>query len=76
QLQEDTNVYNGLTGRKTLKITVNSTSPSAEAGYVAATQEIAVKPNATYTLSGKIKTNLTKASAFFNVEFLDSQNRR
>ncbi|WP_183250023.1 DNRLRE domain-containing protein, partial [Anoxybacillus tengchongensis] len=76
QLQEDTNVYNGLTGRKTLKITVNSTSPSTEAGYVAATQEIAVKPNATYTLSGKIKTNLTKASAFFNVEFLDSQNRR
>ncbi|KIP21341.1 tRNA nuclease WapA [Anoxybacillus ayderensis] len=76
QLQEDTNVYNGLTGRKTLKITVNSTSPSTEAGYVAATQEIAVKPNVTYTFSGKIKTNLTKASAFFNVEFLDSQNRR
>ncbi|WP_236546350.1 RHS repeat-associated core domain-containing protein [Anoxybacillus sp. PDR2] len=76
QLQEDTNVYNGLTGRKTLKITVNSTSPATELGYVAATQEIAVKPNVTYTLSGKMKTNLTKAYAFFNIELLDSQNRR
>ncbi|GGJ71362.1 YD repeat-containing protein [Anoxybacillus voinovskiensis] len=49
---------------------------STEPGYVAATQEIAVKPNVAYTFSGKIKTHLTKARAFFNVEFLDSQNRR
>ncbi|QNU22751.1 hypothetical protein IC805_07565 [Geobacillus thermoleovorans] len=75
QLQEDTNVYNGLTGRKTLKIVADSTSPNTELGYVAATQEIAVKPNTTYTLSGKIKTNLTKANAFFNVQFLNSQNQ-
>ena len=67
QLLEDTNVYNGLTGRKTLKIVADSTSPNTELGYVAATQEITVKPNTTYTLSGKIKTNLTKANAFFNV---------
>ncbi|OKO96214.1 wall-associated protein [Geobacillus proteiniphilus] len=75
QLLEDTNVYNGLTGRKTLKIVADSTSPNTELGYVAATQEITVKPNTTYTLSGKIKTNLTKANAFFNVQFMNSQNQ-
>ncbi|WP_369802223.1 DNRLRE domain-containing protein [Geobacillus sp. B4113_201601] len=76
QWWEDANVDHGLAGRKTLKMTVNSTSPGNELGYVAATQVISVKPNTTYTLSGKIKTNLTKANAFFNIEQLDSQNRR
>ena len=76
QLFEDTNRHHRSLGRKTLKIVTASSSPGTELGYVAATQEIAVKPNTTYTLSGKIKTNLTKANAFFNIQFLDSQNRR
>ncbi|WP_198299610.1 DNRLRE domain-containing protein [Tumebacillus avium] len=42
-------------------------SASSNFGYVAATQDVAVKPNTTYTLSGLIKTdNLTGANAFLN----------
>ncbi len=71
----DTNTANGLNGEKTLKLNVASSSPKNEHGYVAATQEFSVKPNTTYTLSGKVKTDLSKASAFFNVFFLDNLNK-
>lgn len=70
----DTNASNGLYGEKTLKINVDYSSPNNELGYVAASQEITVEQEKTYILSGKVKTNLTKANAFFNIEFLDSQS--
>ncbi|OCA85770.1 Wall-associated protein [Bacillus sp. FJAT-27225] len=72
-LAGDTNTANGLNGTKTLKLNVASASVSTEHGYIAAIQELAAQPNTTYTLSGKIKTNLSKANAFFNIQILDSQ---
>ena len=39
-------------------------------GYHSAIQDIVVEPNTTYTLSGMMKTALTHAGAFFNVQLL------
>ena len=39
-------------------------------GYHSAIQDVVVEPNITYTLSGMMKTSLTHAAAFFNVQLL------
>lgn len=75
-LTTDTVSAAGLNGIKALKLNSASSSPSTELGYTAAIQEVSVLPNTTYTLSGKIKSNLSKAHAFFNVLFLDGQNNK
>ncbi len=69
-----TKTYHGITGNKSIKMTIQPTSSSK--GYIASTQEVQVEENTQYSLSGVIKTDLTKAYAFFNVEFLDSENKR
>ena len=71
----DTNAAKGLNGQKTLKLHVAAATSNNEHGYVAAIQEIAVEAGKTYTLSGKVKTELTKANTLFNVQYLDSQNK-
>lgn len=73
-IDSSTKTYNSLSGTKSLKI--NTKSTSSLQGYVSAVQEISVQANVNYTLSGLIKTKLTKADAFFNVEFLDTNNAR
>lgn len=69
-----TKTYNGLSGTNSIKISSKSTSSSH--GHVSAVQEIPVSPNMNYSVSGLIKTKLSKADAFFNVEFLDANNAR
>jgi len=68
----DSSTNNGLGGAKSLKITSQSTS--LDLSYISATQEVLVQANTNYSLSGLIKTDLSKANAFFNVQFLDSNN--
>lgn len=67
-----TKTYFGLSGNKSLKLNVQSTS--ATRSYIAAVQEVPVKANSNYSLSGLIKTDTNKANAFFNVKFLDANN--
>ncbi|MEI5908515.1 DNRLRE domain-containing protein [Bacillus spongiae] len=67
-----------------LKLSPNSSSSQEDPGYLAATYEIEVKPNATYRLRGKVKTDLENASARFklkimkkdghHVEWIDSED--
>ena len=71
----DTNASNGINGKQALKLHVKPITSDYKNGYVAAIQEIAVESGKTYTLSGKVKTELTKANTFFNVQYLDSQNK-
>ena len=67
-----TGTYLGLSGSKSVKVT---TAPSVSTlSYVAATQEVPMDANGYYTLSGRIKTNLSKANAFYNVRFLSATN--
>ncbi|XQY93684.1 DNRLRE domain-containing protein [Metabacillus sp. HB246100] len=68
----DDSTYNGLSGSRSLKVTSQSTSSASS--HISATQEVVVQANANYSLSGLIKTDLSKANAFFNVQFLDSNN--
>lgn len=68
----DTSSYNGLAGAKSLKVTSQSTSSASS--HISATQEVVVQANSNYSLSGLIKTDLSKANTFFNVQFLDSNN--
>jgi RHS repeat-associated protein len=75
-LAGDTNAANGLNGVKTLKVNVKSTTADNSLGHISATQDITVTENTTYTLSGKVKTNLSKANAFFNIQFFDSQGAK
>ncbi|MFB8328961.1 DNRLRE domain-containing protein [Bacillus wiedmannii] len=58
----------GLGGASSLQMTVKA--PNAGSGYHSAIQDIVVEPNTTYTLSGMMKTSLTHAGAFFNVQLL------
>ncbi|WP_186321409.1 DNRLRE domain-containing protein [Bacillus sp. FJAT-22090] len=71
----DPNASNGIMGKQGLKLQVKPVTINYKNGYVAAVQEIAVEAGKTYTLSGKVKTELTKANTFFKVQFLDSQNK-
>ncbi|MBD1372701.1 DNRLRE domain-containing protein [Hazenella sp. IB182357] len=60
-----------LTGNQSIRIAPKSNA--SVHGYKAATQDIPVKPNTTYTLSGHIKTSsLQNANAFFNTLQLNS----
>ena len=70
----DTNASNGLYGVKTLKINLDYSSLNNELGYVAASQEMTVEQDKNYILSGRVKTTLTKAYAFFKIEFLDKES--
>jgi len=54
-----------LGGTLLLKLNGDSSSSGSELGMIAATQELSAQPNTTYTLSGRVKTKLTKANAFF-----------
>ncbi|MGK4096203.1 DNRLRE domain-containing protein [Bacillus altitudinis] len=65
-----------LSGSRVLEISSQSTTEGTELGYSSATQEVTLEPNTTYTLSGKIKTELTKARAFFNIDLRDTNNKR
>ncbi|WP_192825590.1 DNRLRE domain-containing protein [Bacillus pacificus] len=58
----------GLGGASSLQMTVKA--QNAGWGYHSAIQDIVVEPNTTYTLSGMMKTALTHAGAFFNVQLL------
>ncbi|WP_335872617.1 DNRLRE domain-containing protein [Bacillus sp. 2205SS5-2] len=52
-----------------ISMSTDSSSPSNELGYIAATYELEVKPNTTYKLEGKVKTFfISLANAFFNVQ--------
>lgn len=75
-ITQDVAVDNDLSGLHSLKVTVDSSTPAEEFGFMAAVQVVDVKPSVSYTLSAKIKTELTKANAFLNIEFLDASNRR
>ncbi|MDA7025189.1 DNRLRE domain-containing protein [Bacillus sp. CLL-7-23] len=65
-----------LSGSKALEVTSQSTSAGTDHGYVSATQEVVLEPDTTYTLSGKIKTDLAKARAYFNIDLRDTTNKR
>jgi len=65
-----------LSGSKVLEVTAQSMSAGTDHGYIAGTQEVALEPNTTYTLSGKIKTDLSKARAYFNIDLRDTSNKR
>lgn len=69
-----TKTYHGFSGNKSIRVTTQPTNSSK--GYIAATQEVPVEENTQYSLSGLIKTDLSKSNAFFNVEFLDTDNKR
>lgn len=57
-------------GTQSVKVVTSSTATTW--GMVAATQEVAVKPDTTYTLSGAVKTeNLNGGTAFFNTYQFD-----
>ncbi|MED3085626.1 DNRLRE domain-containing protein [Bacillus toyonensis] len=59
----------GLGGSSSLKITTKTSTN--DWGYIAATQDVTLEPNATYTLSGMLKTALSPGvGAFFNVQLL------
>ncbi|WLR43096.1 RHS repeat-associated core domain-containing protein [Bacillus carboniphilus] len=72
---DSTTQASNIAGQKSLKIQSTSTTKTGQLGYVAATQEVTVSPNTTYTLSGRMKTDLTNANAFFNVKFLDKDKK-
>jgi RHS repeat-associated protein len=62
-----------LGGKQSVKVSISSSSPGTEHGYMAAIQDVVVSPDTTYSLSGQIKTdNLKKGMAFFNVQFLNA----
>ncbi|MBL3615739.1 RHS repeat protein, partial [Bacillus sp. RHFS18] len=65
-----------LSGQKALEITSQSASAGTEHGHASATQEVQLEPNTTYTLSGQIKTDLTKARAYFNIDLRDKDQKR
>ncbi|SEN28291.1 RHS repeat-associated core domain-containing protein [Terribacillus saccharophilus] len=65
-----------IAGVNSLKVTVKSLSTAGEMGYNAGTQTIDADPNATYTFSAAIKSDLNQANAFLNVEFIDSNGKR
>lgn len=59
----------GLGGTSSLKITTKASNN--DWGYIAAIQDVTLEPNATYTLSGMLKTALSPGiGAFFNVQLL------
>ncbi|WP_242311941.1 DNRLRE domain-containing protein [Bacillus cereus group sp. BfR-BA-01331] len=59
----------GLGGASSLKITTKASNN--DWGYIAATQDVTLEPNTTYTLSGMIKTALSQGTgAFFNIQLL------
>ncbi len=58
----------GLGGSSSLQMIVKA--QNAGWGYHSAIQDVVVEPNTTYTLSGMMKTSLTHAGAFFNVQLL------
>ncbi|KPU51807.1 DNRLRE domain-containing protein [Bacillus wiedmannii] len=58
----------GLGGSSSLQMIVKA--QNAGWGYHSAIQDAVVEPNTTYTLSGMMKTSLTHAGAFFNVQLL------
>lgn len=59
----------GLGGASSLKITTKASNN--DWGYIAAIQDVTLEPNATYTLSGMLKTALSPGiGAFFNVQLL------
>ncbi|MBR9687579.1 DNRLRE domain-containing protein [Bacillus cereus] len=58
----------GLGGSSSLQMIVKA--QNAGWGYHSAIQDVVVEPNTTYTLSGMMKTSLTNAGAFFNVQLL------
>ncbi|PFZ97887.1 DNRLRE domain-containing protein [Bacillus wiedmannii] len=58
----------GLGGSSSLRMIVQAQNTGW--GYHSAIQDIVVEPNTTYTLSGMMKTSLTHAGAFFNVQLL------
>lgn len=67
---KDTNpAPGGLGGDSSLKITTKATNN--DWGFIAATQEVTLEPNTTYTLSGMVKTDLSNGAAFFNVQSLN-----
>lgn len=68
-----------FSGQKVLSIQPKRKSGLTEGkqSYVAATQTLDVKENESYTLSALVKgDNLKNAYAFFNIEMLDSNNKR
>lgn len=65
-----------LSGQKALEISSQSASAGTEHGHTSATQEVQLEPNTTYTLSGQIKTDLTKARAYFNIDLRDKDQKR
>ncbi|MCA1057597.1 DNRLRE domain-containing protein [Rossellomorea aquimaris] len=58
-----------------LKLSPVSSSPGTDFGLLATTYDVNLKANTTYTLKGKIRTNLKEANAFFNVESLSKDGK-
>lgn len=59
----------GLGGASSLKVTTKASTD--DWGYIAATQDVTLEPNTTYTLSGMLKTTLSPGiGAFFNIQLL------
>lgn len=56
-----------LSGSKALEVLSQSTSAGTDHGYSSATQTVELEPNTTYTLSGKIKTDLAKSRAYLTL---------
>jgi len=69
----DSTTTNSLSGSKSIKISTQATSAAANS-YIAATQDVVAEANKTYSVSGLMKTNLSKANAFFQVQFLNASN--
>ncbi|MFO3790191.1 DNRLRE domain-containing protein [Bacillus mojavensis] len=65
-----------LSGSKALEVLSQSTSAGTDHGYSSATQTVELEPNTTYTLSGKIKTDLAKSRAYFNIDLRDKDQKR
>ncbi|WLR44460.1 DNRLRE domain-containing protein (plasmid) [Bacillus carboniphilus] len=63
---------NETTVNETLSLKVDPMSTSSNWGYIASTNEIEVKPNTTYRLSGDIKTQLQNSHAFLNIKVMRS----
>ncbi|WP_033706514.1 DNRLRE domain-containing protein, partial [Bacillus mycoides] len=68
--KDSTPAPGGLGGGASFKLTTKANNN--DWGYIAATQEVTVEPNTTYTLSSMIKTDSLKGSAFLNIQSLNA----